>query len=81
MASLYALVSSNKLCATDPLVQAAEETMKRTLQDFTGPNLTNEQVTGDILSAKANPLRVFSLACRKELQIIIRAGFSDAIPR
>ncbi len=74
MVSLYALVSRIRLCATDPVLHAAEDTVKHILQDFSGANLTIEQVASDVVSAGADPLAAFSFACRKELSDIGRTG-------
>ena len=74
LVSLYALVSRIRLCSTDPVLQAAEDVVKRITKDFSEPNLTTEQVVRDVVSGKGDPLRTFSFACRKELTDIVRTA-------
>jgi hypothetical protein len=74
LVSLYALVSRIRLMATEPVVHAAEAFVKRIVTHYGEPNLTVEQIRSAALSAKAEPLDVFSLACRKELRAILKRG-------
>ncbi len=74
LVSVYALVSRIRLCATDPVLHAAEDVMKRITEYFSAPNLSIEQVVRDVVSAKADPLSKFSFACRKELNDIAQAA-------
>jgi len=74
LVSLYALVSRIRLCATDPVMHAAEDVVKGITEHFSEPNLPIEQVARDVISAKADPLSAFSFACRKELNDIARAA-------
>ena len=79
LVSLYALLSRIRLCSSDPVLRAAEDTVKRITKHFSEPNFTLEKIADDIVSAKADPLAEFSFACRKELQDISNAGFSGSI--
>ena len=72
LVSLYALVSRIRLTASEPVLHAAEAFVKQIVQHYGEPNLTVEQIRAAALSAKADPLDVFSLACRRELQDILR---------
>ncbi len=72
LVSLYALVSRIRLCATDPVMHAAEDVVKRITEDFSDPNFSVEQVARDVVSGKGDPLSTFSFACRKELNDIVR---------
>src|SRR5271154_6864881 len=72
LVSLYALVSRIRLTASEPVLHAAEAFVKQIVQHYGEPNLTGEQIRAAALSAKADPLDVFSLACRRELQDILR---------
>ena len=63
-------MSRIRLCATDPVMHAAEDVVKRVAEHFNDPNLPVEQVARDVVSAKGDPLSTFSLACRKELKDI-----------
>ncbi len=74
LVSLYALVSRIRLCATDPVMHAAEDVVKRITEDFNAPNFSVELVARDVVSGKGDPLRAFSLACRKELNDIVRTA-------
>jgi predicted methyltransferase len=74
LVSLYALVSRIRLMASEPVVRAAEAFVKLIVTHYGEPNLTVEQIRSAALSAKAEPLDVFSLACRKELRMILKRG-------
>ena len=71
---LYSLVSRIRLFASEPVVLAAEDLVKRIVEHYGDPNLSIEQIRARALAAKADPLDVFSLACRKELRDLIRKG-------
>jgi hypothetical protein len=79
--SLYALVSRIRLIATEPVVHAAEAFVKLVVRNFGEPNLTVEQMRSAALSAKTEPLDVFSMACRKELRMILLRGELSATLR
>jgi hypothetical protein len=72
LVSLYALVSRIRLLASEPVVRAAEEFVKLIVQHYGDPNLTLEEIRAAALSQKADPLDVFSFACRKELRDIFQ---------
>jgi len=74
MVSLYTLVSRIRLLASEAVVHAAEDFVKKIIKHYGEPNLSVEQMRSAALSAKADPLDVFSLACRKELRDILRQG-------
>lgn len=74
LVALYALVSRIRLFASEPVVIAAEDLVRRIVEHFGNPNLTTEQIRAAALAAKADPLDVFSFACRKELQDLLRKG-------
>lgn len=81
MVSLYALVSRIRLLASEAVVHAAEDFVKKIIKHYGEPNLSVEQMRSAALSAKADPLDVFSLACRKELRDILRQGELSAVIR
>ena len=81
LVSLYALVSRIRLMATEPVVRAAESFVKRIVMHYGEPNLTVDQIVSAALSAKGEPLDVFSLACRKELRTILQRGELSATLR
>jgi hypothetical protein len=74
LVSLYALVSRIRLLGSAPVLEAAEAFVRQIVLHYGEPNLTVEQMRAAVLSAKADPLEVFSVACRKELQSIMRLG-------
>ena len=69
-------MSRIRLFASEPVVGAAETFVKQIVLHYGEPNLTVEPIRAAALSAKADPLGVFSCACRKELRDILqrRAG-------
>lgn len=71
---LYALVSRIRLFASEPVVVAAENLVKQIVEHYGDPNLTVEQIRTAALAQKADPLGVFSFACRKELRDLLRRG-------
>jgi len=81
LVSLYALVSRIRLIATEPVVRAAETFVKLIVEHYGEPNLTVEQMRSAALSAKGEPLDAFSLACRKELRMILLRGELSATVR
>jgi hypothetical protein len=76
LASLYVLVSRIRLLASEPVLLPTENFVKQIVQHYGEPNLTVEQIRAAVLSAKADPLDVFSFACRKELGDIHKEGIS-----
>jgi hypothetical protein len=69
--SLYALVSRIRLLASEPVVRAAEDFVKLIVQHYGDPNLTLEEIRTAALSQRADPLDIFSFACRRELRNIL----------
>ncbi len=74
LVSLYALVSRIRLLASAPVVKAAEDFVRLIVRQYGERNLTVEEMRSSALSAKADPLDVFSFACRKELRGILQRG-------
>jgi hypothetical protein len=70
--SLYALVSRIRLLASEPVVRAAEDFVKLIVQHYGDPNLTLEEIRTAALSQRADPLDIFSFACRRELRNILQ---------
>ena len=73
LVSLYALVSRIRLIASKPVLKAAEALVKVIVHHYGEPNLTVAQLRDAALSS-ADPLDVFSTACRRELQEILHLG-------
>jgi hypothetical protein len=81
LVSLYALVSRIRLLASPPVVHAAEAFVKVIVEQYGNPNLTVEQMRSAALAAKADPLDIFSIACRKEIRAILQRGELSATVR
>jgi len=71
LVSLYARVSRIRLLATEPVVDAAEILVRQIVKQYGEPNLTVEETRAAAAAAKADPLDVFSFACRTELREIV----------
>jgi hypothetical protein len=74
LVSLYARVSRIRLLASKPVVNAAEGIVRQIVTQYGEPNLTVEETRAAAIAAKADPLDVFSFACRTELQEILNRG-------
>lgn len=81
LVGLFALVSRIRLLASPHVVKAAEDFVKIIVRNYGEPNVTLEQMRAAALSSKADPLAVFSAACRKELRDILRHSQVSAISR
>jgi hypothetical protein len=74
LVGLYALVSRIRLLASPSVVKAAEDLVRLIVRHYGEPNLTMEEMRSSALAAKADPLDIFSSACRKELRAILQRG-------
>ena len=72
LVSLYALTSRIRLIAQDEVVYAAEELVKNIVKRYGEANMTLDGLREAALSSKADPLKRFSTACRKDLQRLAR---------
>ena len=71
---VYALQNRIRLMSTAMVVTAADQTIGMILSQYFAPNLTMEQMKEFALSHQADPLKLFSEACRKELDDLRRRG-------
>jgi hypothetical protein len=72
---LYGITGRIRLVATDPILAAAEACTRQIIDLYAKPNLTVEQIRLAFERDRLDPIRAFSVACRKEfLQI---AGGAD----
>ncbi len=78
---LYALVSRIRLFASEPVMLAAEDLVKRIVEHYGNPNMTVDQIRAAALAATPDPLEVFSCACRKELRNLLRRGLGPGTIR
>ena len=71
---VFALQNRIKLTASDAVVAASDQTIKRILEQYFGPNLTREQLR-ELAFARIDedPVRTFSKACREELRALERS--------
>ena len=70
---LYGLSGRIRLVATDPVLAAAEACIRQIIDLFAKPNMTVEQIRLAFERDRLDPLRDFSVACRKEF-LAISAG-------
>ncbi len=69
---VYALLNRIRLTSSDPIVSAAEETLKAIVAQYSMPNLTLEEITTNADLKRVDPLQPFSEACRRELRELQR---------
>ena len=74
LVSPHALVSRIRLVSSEPVLLAAEAFVRQIVRQYGEPNLSVEELRAAVLSANGEPLDVFSIACRKEIQDILRWG-------
>ena len=79
--AIYAMLSRIRLLSTGPVIDAAENFVRLIVTNFGQPNRTVEEIRSAALTAKTEPLSVFSLACRRELRSILRTGQLSATLR
>src|SRR5215468_1260787 len=65
----YELLNRIRLCASDAVLAAAEEILKRITEQYFSPNLSVEEIRALVRSgADADPLKSFGETCRAELK-------------
>jgi hypothetical protein len=67
---LYGITGRIRLVATDPVLYAAEACIRQIIDLFAKPNMTVEQIRLAFERDRLDPLRDFSVACRKEFHAI-----------
>lgn len=67
---LYGITGRIRLVATDPVLYAAEACIRQIIDLFAKPNMTVEQIRLVFERDRLDPLRNFSVACRKEFLAI-----------
>jgi hypothetical protein len=72
--TLYGIISRIRLVAADPVLDAAEACCRQLVDLYTKPNMTVEQIRLAFERDRLDPIRDFSIACRKELLEITRGG-------
>jgi hypothetical protein len=70
---VFALQNRIKLLASDAVVATSDQTIKRILEQYFGPNLSKEALRElAFKSMDEDPVRAFSKACREELRELER---------
>ena len=65
--TLYGIISRIRLVAADPVLDAAEACCRQLVDLYAKPNMTVEQIRIAFERDRLDPIRDFSVACRKEL--------------
>jgi hypothetical protein len=81
LVSLFALVNRIRLFASEPVVQAAEEFVGQVIHNFGEANLSLSEIRKAAFASKADPLKQFTLECRRELRQMFISGGENAILR
>ena len=71
---LYGILGRIRLVAADPVLAAAEACCSQLVQLYDQPNMTVEQIRVAIERDRFDPVRDFSVVCRKELLEIAGGG-------
>ena len=71
---LYGITGRIRLVATDPVLDAAEACIRQIIDLYAKPNMTVEQIRLAFERDLLDPIRDFSVACRKELSEIAGDG-------
>ena len=64
---LYGIIGRIRLVATDPVLAAAEVCIRQIIDLYAKPSLTVEQIRLAFERDRLDPIRNFSVVCRKEL--------------
>jgi hypothetical protein len=64
---LYGITGRIRLVATDPVLAAAEACIRQIIDLYAKPNMTVEQIRLAFERDRLDPIRNFSVVCRKEL--------------
>lgn len=73
LVSLHAVASRIRLFASEQVVMEAEKIVDRILMQYGADNISAEQLRESAFEKKDDPLKAFSIICRRELQEIQRA--------
>jgi hypothetical protein len=67
MVSLYAVASRIRLFASDQVILISEQVVERMIEQYGNENVSAEQLRTIALEKRGDPLKAFSIACRREL--------------
>ncbi|MBV9929198.1 MAG: hypothetical protein JOZ96_29570 [Acidobacteria bacterium] len=68
--SLYAVASRIRLFASEQVIKEAEKVIDRVLTQYGADNVSAEQLRMSVAETRDDPLKAFSIICRRELQDI-----------
>jgi hypothetical protein len=71
---LYGITGRIRLVATQPVLAAAEACIRQIIDLYAKPNMTAEQIRLAFERDRLDPVKDFSVACRKELLAIAGGG-------
>jgi hypothetical protein len=71
---LYGIIGRIRLVARNPVLAAAEACIQQIIDLYAKPNMTVEQILLAFERDRLDPIRDFSVACRKELLEIASGG-------
>ena len=74
LVKLYGILGRIRLVAGDPVLAAAEACCSQLVELYGKPNMTVEQIRVAVERDRFDPMRDFSVACRKELLEIAGGG-------
>ena len=72
LVSLYAVSSRIRLFASDQVIHQAEKVVERMIERYGDEKISAEQLRTSALESKKDPLKDFSIACRRELRDLQR---------
>ena len=72
MVSLYAVSSRIRLFASDKVIKEAEKVVDRILTQYGDDNISAEELRVSAAETRDDPLKDFSVICRRELQYLQR---------
>jgi len=64
----YALLNRIRLTSSDSVVAAADQTLKKILEQYFQPNLSMEELSKIHASGHLDPMKEFSVCCKLELR-------------
>ena len=70
--SLYAVTSRIRLFASDQVIKEAEKVIDRIIMQYGDDNVSAEQFRMSVAETRDDPIKAFSVICRRELQDIQR---------
>ena len=68
--SLYAVTSRIRLFASDQVIKEAEKVIDRIIMQYGDDNVSAEQFRMNMAETRDDPIKAFSVVCRRELQDI-----------